>query len=543
MKTYRNVMLVLLLTWSLCPRLALADAGDVVKEYPTPGNRPSGLAFDGKLLWLADRDSDVLVGIDPGNGRKKRRITSPGFQVEGLAAEGEFLWVLDTEEDVALKLNLTTGVTEHTIPMPCPDSQGLAFDGKCLWVADIKQHRLYQISTEDGTTITDVPSPAGDPYGLAFDGDYLWVSDRTDDMIYMVWPANGNVVAAFESPSNFPRGLAHDGKLLWNVDYQSDKLYGLKPFDGFEAARGESKRERLEFVHQFRNSGPGEVQSLEVHIAVPRDLPYQKILGKLKFQPKPTDILTDKWGQKVAHFHYGRVRAGQSIKISMTVDAELFKTRIFVVPEKAGTLADIPKDISDLYLDDDTKFWINDPLIKQTVQDVVGDEANCYWIARKLFDHVIGKVRYELAGGWNVAPKVLERGSGSCSEYSFVFISLCRAAGLPARYVGSVVIRGDDASTDDDIFHRWAEVYLPNYGWVPLDLARGRTALKNPAKAATQIAYRTNGYLITTIGGGGSEYLQWNYTSMSTWKAKGPCKVQTKRFGEWSPLEKDGRKD
>ena len=75
---------------------------------------------------------------------------------------------------------------------------------------------------------------------------------------------------------------------------------------------------------------------------------------------------------------------------------------------------------------------------------------------------------YELSGGWNVAPQVLTRGNGSCSEYTFVFISMCRAAGLPARYVGSVVVRGDDASFDNT-FHRWSQVYLPNYGWMHVD--------------------------------------------------------------------------
>ena len=42
---------------------------------------------------------------------------------------------------------------------------------------------------------------------------------------------------------------------------------------------------------------------------------------------------------------------------------------------------------------------------------------------------------------------------------------MCRAAGLPARYVGAIMIRGDDASTDE-VYHRWPEVYLPGYGVV-----------------------------------------------------------------------------
>jgi hypothetical protein len=143
-------------------------------------------------------------------------------------------------------------------------------------------------------------------------------------------------------------------------------------------------------------------------------------------------------------------------------------------------------------------------------------------------------MEYELAGGWNVAPAVLERGNGSCSEYSFVYIAMCRAAGLPARYAGSIVIRNDDASYDD-VFHRWVEIYLPDYGWLPVDPSRGDK--KWPADQANSFGYLSNGVLITTVGGGGSEFLEWGYNSNERWTSKGKCKVEVENFGEWSPIE------
>ena len=143
-------------------------------------------------------------------------------------------------------------------------------------------------------------------------------------------------------------------------------------------------------------------------------------------------------------------------------------------------------------------------------------------------------MEYELAGGWNIAPTVLDRGNGSCSEYSFVYISMCRAAGLPTRYVGSLVIRGDDASYDD-VFHRWVEVYLPNYGWLPVDPSGGDS--KWPAYRADSFGYLNNRFLITTSGGGGSEYLEWGYNANERWTSQGRCKVVVENFGEWSPIK------
>ncbi len=111
---------------------------------------------------------------------------------------------------------------------------------------------------------------------------------------------------------------------------------------------------------------------------------------------------------------------------------------------------------------------------------------------------------------------------------------MCRAAGLPARYVGSIVIRGDDASYDE-VFHRWVEVYLPGYGWIPVDPSGGDSAW--PSNRANAFGHLRNRFLITTSGGGGSEYLQWGYNANQTWTSQGRCKIVVEYFGEWTPLE------
>lgn len=207
------------------------------------------------------------------------------------------------------------------------------------------------------------------------------------------------------------------------------------------------------------------------------------------------------------------------------------------MPEQTGDLSRIPEEIKKEYLADGSKYCLTDPRIYKTAKEIVGSETNCYQIARNVFEYIHQKIHYEMSDGWDTAPKILDRGTGSCSEFSVAFIALCRAAGLPARYVGSVVVRKDDASTDAGVFHRWPEVYLPNYGWVPFDASSGRGNFATPSDAAAAIGNREPNYLITTIGGGPSEYLGWEYNSEGTWKAKGPCKVVVERVGEWSPLQ------
>ena len=515
------------------PSLALAVTGDVVVSFPTPGSCPTGLTFDGKNLWVLDHKSDSLYSIDPASGKVARGLASPGYRSMGLTWDVQNLWVLDGEENLIFQLDLQSGLAKKTLYAPSSGPLGLAWDGKYLWVSDSREDKIFQISTEDGTTIRTIPSPSGVPQGVCFDGKYLWVSDRYDDKIFMVNPEDGEVIICFDSPGPYSRGLAWDGEFLWNVDYQTDSLYKVKILDDEPYSRTEKKTEFLEYTHEFRNYGPGMVKDLDIYLAIPHDLNSQELLEKISYSPEPTDFLNDKWDQKVAHYHFTNLENTEFIRVGMKVKAELFDVRYFIFPEKVGALIDVPKEIKEKYLVNDTKFATDDPFIQKSAREAVGDEKNPYWIARKIFNYVIGKMHYELAGGWNIAPTVLKRGSGSCSEYTFVYIALCRASGLPARYAGSVVIRGDDASLDD-VFHRWVEVYLPNYGWIPVDPSGGDR--DTPYQRSQAFGHLSNRFLITTLGGGGSEYLEWGYNSNERWTSLGKCKILVEHIGEWSPL-------
>ncbi len=536
MKSYHVVLLLLSIILLLAPQSVLAAPGDVVAKFPAPSHHPTGLAFDGKSLWMADRLSGLLYEIDPNRAHVIRTLPAPSHHINALACGKGFLWVMDSRTRNVFKLNPKTGITENEFRIRGKYPEALAFDGKYLWLGGYRDKHLTRISTDDGTRIRRIPAPGEGCCGLTFDGKYLWVADRLDDKLYMVSPKKGDVVVTLDAPGKYPRGLALDGKYLWNVDYQSDMLYKIVRDDGTKFVRSDGKKEKLELVQEIRNYGPGLVTSADIYLAVPRNLPGQQLLRAPKFLPKPTALVTDQWGQKSAHYHFSDVAPGQVVTAKMEVEAELFTVRYFLFPEKVGSLSDVPKEIKDRYLGDGSKFWVKDRYVQGMARKVVGDETNCYWIARKLLDYVTGKIKYDLDGVWDIAPTVLRRGSGSCSEYSFVYIALCRAAGLPARYVGSLVVRYDDASTDE-VYHRWPEVYLPGYGWIPIDPSSGRGIFKTTADKANVVGYRLNKYLITTIGGGDSKHLRWDYNSDGRFQYKGPCKVQATRYGEWQPLE------
>ena len=109
-----------------------------------------------------------------------------------------------------------------------------------------------------------------------------------------------------------------------------------------------------------------------------------------------------------------------------------------------------------------------------------------------------------------------------------------RAAGIPARYVGSVSLRGDDKSMDY-VFHRWTEIYLPNYGWIPVDPSGGDRNM--PGAQANYFGSLSNNYCITTQSGGGSKTMKWTYNSNEFWTCDPKTNV-IEYFGDWEPYIK-----
>ena len=61
--------------------------------------------------------------------------------------------------------------------------------------------------------------------------------------------------------------------------------------------------------------------------------------------------------------------------------------------------------------------------------------------------------------------------SGSCRDFSLLFVEVCRAAGLSARFVSGY--QEGDVAAGEHYLHAWAEVYLPGAGWRGYDPTLG----------------------------------------------------------------------
>lgn len=65
------------------------------------------------------------------------------------------------------------------------------------------------------------------------------------------------------------------------------------------------------------------------------------------------------------------------------------------------------------------------------------------------------------------APQALAAGLGVCQDHAHVMISGARTLGYPGRYVSGYLEAGADAA--NEATHAWAEVHVPDLGWVGFD--------------------------------------------------------------------------
>jgi len=72
-----------------------ADTVGVEEVYTTPGHHPMDLAWDGRWLWLTDRDNGRIDRIDPETGDLTRSVGAPGFSPGGLTWDGQSMWLTD----------------------------------------------------------------------------------------------------------------------------------------------------------------------------------------------------------------------------------------------------------------------------------------------------------------------------------------------------------------------------------------------------------------------------------------------------------------
>ena len=113
------------------------------------------------------------------------------------------------------------------------------------------------------------------------------------------------------------------------------------------------------------------------------------------------------------------------------------------------------------------------PALRRQAARIVGNDTNPLAKARKIFRWVSANVKWNAEDEYCIIPsfavKGLTAGRGDCGVQNTVFITLCRIAGIPARWQSG----WETKPTASWGIHDWAEIYIAPWGWLPADASYG----------------------------------------------------------------------
>ena len=111
--------------------------------------------------------------------------------------------------------------------------------------------------------------------------------------------------------------------------------------------------------------------------------------------------------------------------------------------------------------------------IRALADSLTAGETNPYLKARNIYRWIAETYPWASAREYstleNIPMYVLENGHGDCGQVGLLLVTLCRAAGIPARWQSGWMLHPGAVN-----MHYWSEIYYEGIGWVPTDVSFGR---------------------------------------------------------------------
>lgn len=291
----------------------------------------------------------------------------------------------------------------------------------------------------------------------------------------------------------------------------------------------------VHYEYRLMNPTSEVVRGIDVYLPLPHESPRQEILYRQLSERGRKRIFTDVHGQRLVHYSFERLDPGAWVDVGFVVGATLRNLR-WIEPEKpvapGGPV--LTAEERARYLESLPNYSMESAIIRETAEELTRGATNEYEKLVRIHDHVIRGIRYVRDNDWDPAAVVLERGTGSCSEYNYVLSGLCRVAGLPTRYVGGSSNGFRPLPTTDTVYHRWTEVFLTGVGWFPVDCSRDANPIRGSRSHFGRV--HTDMLVWCRQAGGGESHLRWDYRAEYRLQDPDPGLKDTHRT-RWLPFQ------
>jgi transglutaminase-like putative cysteine protease len=241
-------------------------------------------------------------------------------------------------------------------------------------------------------------------------------------------------------------------------------------------------------------SSSGKTNKIKFICLVPADIKGKQKVHTLTYSRQPQRVFSED-GDHYAEFIMERPSKEEKIKISVTIDIYRndFQNR---KKDIAQTGTDMEK-----YLKNEKFIEKDDPLIIEKAGELKKKTREA--TIRKIYSFVRNHIQYESHEDELGSVEAFKIKRGDCTEFADLFIALCRACDIPARFAEGFV-----TNITSNPKHDWAEVYLEGYGWIRFDPTSGNLNEWNTLQ--NRYIQLTNTRFNRTINNGG-HYWAYRY--------------------------------
>ena len=227
------------------------------------------------------------------------------------------------------------------------------------------------------------------------------------------------------------------------------------------------------FFNTFEIHDHLEITAEEVWRPIPHEIEgdnHIRNVDVLEIVPEPDEIRSDAYGNQIAYW----TDIDGSIDIHFTLE---IRTYPFEVDPDNIEFYDTSSKLYQQYTRATDVFPANNDSVLALAEEIIGNETNPYLQAVLINDYVNGMECCYGECEADVLDYLEAQKIEDCGSIAWLIVTLLRSQGIPARtgngihYPYMLVEESTRQGEGYDHFyqHVWAEMYLPNYGWIDLD--------------------------------------------------------------------------
>jgi transglutaminase-like putative cysteine protease len=214
---------------------------------------------------------------------------------------------------------------------------------------------------------------------------------------------------------------------------------------------------------------PAGLSRLEVWVPLPTDTRDQRIRNLRIESPYPGSMRREKeHGGSYFYFSTEQPHSGR-LEVRVSFEAERQEVLRPSLVQTSPRAAAAPEEL-EKYLRPEGLVTLS-PRVRALARQVTWGRRTPEQKARAIYDYVVNTMSYDkTAPGWGNGDteRACDVKKGNCTDFHSLFLSLARAEGIPARFVIGFPLKPEPEGVIPG-YHCWAEFYLPEEGWVPVD--------------------------------------------------------------------------